>query len=63
MHASGGDATVVILGGDAITVKDGSTFEVDWEGRYVGDGTAAAPNRIAITGASAHWYVSWLDRS
>lgn len=62
VQASGSDATIVILGGSTITVKDGDIFEVDWEGRYKGTGAAVAGNRIAITGAGAYYFVSWLVR-
>lgn len=60
--ASGGNTTLNILGLGSFTILDGDTFEIDWEGRYVGDGTAVAANRIAI-GANSLYFVSWLDRS
>jgi len=62
VQASGSDATIVILGGDTITVKDGDTFEVDWNGLYGGTGAAAASNRVVITGVGAYYFVSWLQR-
>ncbi len=60
--ASGGNTTLDILGSGSFTILDGDTFEIDWEGRYKGDGTAVAANRIAI-GANSLYFVSWLDRS
>ena len=62
VQASGGDATVVILGGDTVTVKDGDTFDVDWGGLYVGTGASSAANRVAVAGAGAYYFVSWLQR-
>jgi hypothetical protein len=59
--ASGGDTTLNILGLGSFTILSGDTFEIDWEGRYVGTGVAAAGNRVAI-GANSLYFVSWLER-
>ena len=59
--ASGGNTTLNILGLGSFTILSGDTFEIDWEGRYVGTGAAAAGNRIAI-GANSLYFVSWLAR-
>jgi len=59
--ASGGNTTLNILGLGSFTILSGDTFEIDWEGRYVGTGVAAAGNRIAI-GANSLYFVSWLAR-
>ena len=60
--ASGGNTTLNILDKGVFTILDGSTFEIDWAGRYLGDGTADATNVISI-GANSLYFVSWLDRS
>lgn len=60
--ASGGNTTLNILDKGVFTILDGSTFEIDWAGRYLGDGTADASNVISI-GANSLYFVSWLDRS
>jgi hypothetical protein len=62
VSATGGNTTLNILGLGSFTILSGDTFEIDWEGRYVGTGVAAAENRIAI-GANSLYFVSWLDRS
>jgi len=59
--ASGGNTTLNILNKGSFTILSGDTFEIDWEGRYEGDGTATAANRIAI-GANSLYFVSWLAR-
>lgn len=58
----GGTTTLNMLNGGDVTILNGDTFEMDWEGFYLGDGTTTAANLIAI-GPDSSYLVSWIDRS